>query len=1055
MRSVTLPIGQVNKIIHLADIHIRLYKRSEEYRECFERLYKDITARLCTGSVIVVAGDVVHNKTDMSPELVNLTSSFLKSLADLAPTILIAGNHDLNMANKNRLDALTPIVDSLKHPDLHYLKQSGVYHCANVDFAVLSIIGDRSEWPTPSDCTAPTKIALFHDAVFGAQTDVGFSVQKQSMMVEDFAGYDIVLLGDIHRHQVLKDANPIIVYPGSLIQQNHGESLGGHGWCEWNVDKRSFKFHELHNDYGYYTLEIQSPEDQASHSMSSVPAKPYLRVFTRGYDHAQVKLWEAFYRNQRDVQEWSHTPLDGMRKNVNVDALGNIIDITDVDLQNSLIRQYLKESKPELSEETIERVLQLNGDANEKVGSEDLARKIVWRPLSLKFDNLFTYGEGNYINFEEMHDVVGIFAPNATGKTSIAEAICFALYDRTPRATKAANIMNTRSDKCYLEFRFEIEGVEYVVERRGTKSKKGEVKIDVDFYRLENGDRTSLNGSERRYTDENIRQFVGDFDEFLLTTFSSSSQQGLFVDRGQAERKNLLGQFLGLKIFDELHEFAKRESKGLEGTVTRFRKDNTAEELVRVEESIVTLTDRERDAETALEITNEQLNALTESIQQQYLEVTPLSGVSSDVNALDAEMNMHHRTVERQQQDIQTATEKLSKLREQLTRAELKLTTEYTDTEEQFASYNQLKTQLTLVESRLRSDTRTLSASEARLQQLRTHDFDANCVKCVTNAASTINSIESTELEIADLKQRVSLDQALQSSTTALISVLNDVEEKYEKLLAGRKWIQNAKVDIPKLEAEISRLAASQDSTRGLIEKTEQKIAEYHAHADAIEANKRIMAIIQQFETQKTVAKRTFTQQQTECKDVSAKLAVAKQKHVDLLGRIAEASAVEAQYEAFKLYMDVVGKDGLPFKMIAEILPSLQVSVNSVLNQMVGFNLEFETENQNVNIKLIYNEEQSWSLDLASGMEKFISSLAIRVALSQISALPKSTFLVLDEGMGTLDKENLGQIYALFDMLRTQFDFIMLITHIEAVKDVADQLVEIQRDNGFSRIEVH
>jgi len=117
-------IEKLNKIVHLADIHIRLFKRHDEYRECFETLYNQLRQEDLTDSVIVVAGDILHAKTDMSPEMVMLATEFLKKLADIAPTLVIAGNHDLNLSNMNRLDSLTPLIKSINHERLFYLKHS-------------------------------------------------------------------------------------------------------------------------------------------------------------------------------------------------------------------------------------------------------------------------------------------------------------------------------------------------------------------------------------------------------------------------------------------------------------------------------------------------------------------------------------------------------------------------------------------------------------------------------------------------------------------------------------------------------------------------------------------------------------------------------------------------------------------------------------------------------------------------------------------------------------------------------------------------------------------
>jgi len=85
-------------------------------------------------------------------------------------------------------------------------------------------------------------------------------------------------------------------------------------------------------------------------------------------------------------------------------------------------------------------------------------------------------------------------------------------------------------------------------------------------------------------------------------------------------------------------------------------------------------------------------------------------------------------------------------------------------------------------------------------------------------------------------------------------------------------------------------------------------------------------------------------------------------------------------------------------------------------------------------------------------MERFISSLAIRVALITISNLPKPNFLIIDEGIGTLSAENLPNMHTLFSILKNQFDFIIIISHLEAVRDMVDSLMEIQLDEGFSKI---
>ena len=82
-------------------------------------------------------------------------------------------------------------------------------------------------------------------------------------------------------------------------------------------------------------------------------------------------------------------------------------------------------------------------------------------------------------------------------------------------------------------------------------------------------------------------------------------------------------------------------------------------------------------------------------------------------------------------------------------------------------------------------------------------------------------------------------------------------------------------------------------------------------------------------------------------------------------------------------------------------------------------------------------------------MERFISALAIRVALISVSNLPRPDFLAIDEGFGVLDSENLNSLAMLFDYLKGQFKFLMIISHIDAMRDIMDVLVEIKKENGY------
>jgi exonuclease SbcC len=150
--------------------------------------------------------------------------------------------------------------------------------------------------------------------------------------------------------------------------------------------------------------------------------------------------------------------------------------------------------------------------------------------------------------------------------------------------------------------------------------------------------------------------------------------------------------------------------------------------------------------------------------------------------------------------------------------------------------------------------------------------------------------------------------------------------------------------------------------------------------------------------------------------------------------------------------LDAVKRDGIPYELISKALPVIENEINNILAQVVDFGVTMEMDGKSINAKIVY-EDQEWPLEMCSGMEKFVSGLAIRVALINVCNLPRPNFLVVDEGFGTLDADNLSSLFMMMQYLKTQFDFIWVISHLEQMRDIVDGLIEIKKVNGFSKID--
>ena len=184
---------------------------------------------------------------------------------------------------------------------------------------------------------------------------------------------------------------------------------------------------------------------------------------------------------------------------------------------------------------------------------------------------------------------------------------------------------------------------------------------------------------------------------------------------------------------------------------------------------------------------------------------------------------------------------------------------------------------------------------------------------------------------------------------------------------------------------------------------------------------------------------------------LNGKVSALQNQKETIEDRINEVKEMETQSRLFDFYLNALSKDGVSYELIEKALPMIEGEVNNILAQIVEFGMQLEMDGKNINAYLVYGD-QRWSLEMCSGMERFISGLAIRVALINVCNLPRPNFLVIDEGFGTLDSENLQSLFMLFTYLKTQFDFVMIISHIDSMRDVVDDLITIKKEKGFSNV---
>jgi DNA repair exonuclease SbcCD ATPase subunit len=1044
---------RLKRIYHIADIHIRNVKRHKEFREVFYSMFDEIKKRGTEDSIIYLAGDIAHAKLEMSPELLKEISWLLTECTKHCETILIAGNHDCNMNNSDRLDVLTPIVDALKLPNLHYLRDTQVYAIGDVDFAVFSIFDNKNNWPKADTLFGNKKIALFHGPVDNSQTDIGYVVSSRHFTTDMFDGYDLALLGDIHKRQeMISPKGCKVVYAGSLVQQNFGETLDKHGFLVWDLDTMTYEEVDIKNDYGYYTLDVLNG---VVPDVTDMPLHPRLRVRFFDTDSVDTKKATTEIKIKYGVDDFTTIRTDSLsqRKTGDRDNQLELDDITDVTYQNSLISDYIQRMLPFVDDEELKGIQLLNEGINNRIELDELTRNVKWKPVRFEFSNMFSYGENNVINFDKVRGLMGLFAPNASGKSSLFDAISFTLFDKSSRAFKAANILNNRKTDFHCQLDFEIEGISYFIRREARVINKGKnVKVDVQFWRVVDGVTESLNGTERRDTNQLIEGYVGRYEDFVMTALSLQGNNALFIDKSQSERKDLLAQFMGLDIFDKLYATATEDIKEVSVLIKNFKRTDFTSELATKETDLKSKKAELKELDTIIKEQNKSKDTIQNEIGNLKGFITPIDS-KLDLNALqksktkiNEDIETNKTLIETKQTNINTYTDLLSEASQSISLYDVVNGLPISEAKKQWDSY---KNKIGETNSQIHKLELSYDSNLKKLKHLEQHEYDPNCKFCMNNvfvkdAIATKEIVKEQETSLEELNN----EHRLLSSQSEPFA---EVENVWERLNEIRNKYSKGEIVIDKNRAELNSLTTQSELLQNQLDTVNSDIERYYANEATIQKNIEFETQIKDLEKQKKIIDDSIRDTNKLILSITAQIGSIESFINSTKSKMDEVKELEHKNTLYTYYLDTVKKDGVPYELISKAMPVIESEVNNILGQVVDFSLKLDTDGKNINARIVY-EDQDWALEMCSGMEKFISGLAIRVALINICGLPRPNFLVIDEGFGTLDADNLSSLFMMMQYLKTQFDFIWVISHLEQMRDIVDGLIEIKKIDGFSKI---
>jgi DNA repair exonuclease SbcCD ATPase subunit/DNA repair exonuclease SbcCD nuclease subunit len=1069
------------KLAFVSDVHWRGITRHDEYTQVFTELFRQLREEV-KPDYILCGGDIFHTKTqNITPEVIEKITWMFNELALIAPVYSILGNHDGNLTNDNRQDTISPIVAAINNPRIVLFKKSGnwIIPRTNINLCVLSCF-DEAGWNNVQTDEDLINVAMFHGSVRGCKTDSDWVMSHGEAEISMFERFDFALLGDIHHSQFLSERpcegneiieideddlpmKPWIGYPGSLIQQNYGEDVvkGYHVWDIRSADDWDVTFHQVANDYQFITVDwkgdVASTVSEALKVAGKTLQHKRVRIVSdQTVFHLQMKELYDELKNKHKASE----VVFKAGKNENISESGSDEDTHQkaTSLRNSpellceLYDSFVeKDYKIALSSTQKDEAKAYVQKSLEKVRQleDDVARDVVWSIKDMEFSNLYRYGEGNRIDFSNLNGITGIFGPNKVGKSSIVGSLMFGLFNTTDRGpVKSSYIINKNKREGYARVTINVSGTDYVVERSVAKASKRGGRYDDEkaatklcLSRLESDgtevELVSENSESRTDTDKVVRKLIGTSQDFLLTAFSNQGGMNRFIDEGATQRKAILNRFLDLDIFEKLYKMGNEELQKFNTLSSKFRNVNWNEAKSECQASIDSCNQDIFAAKQDVDNKKERLEKLRGWLQRHGADKQAdlrrkVAEASNKCERIQGKLANRQVELDGHNDSCNNLREKLQEIKQQLANMQLAELEEKAGKLKKLGeSYNDLKVEVSQEQQKLAVQVKSIK----KLDMVPCGDSFPTChyIKDSHADKATHEAQKKLVEDILATYETVKADfDALQQ------------EKIEEQIKVYRRWEKE-------LESNEQKLSFSETLMKGCIETIASLQQELEAakteHVALVEELNKQEDLGSSIEEERVLAT-TIRDMETKLQQLYVKLGGYTNKLEQLSKEAEEAAKIIEEQKVYDSIVQAFSKNGIPAYVLKNKLPEINAELNNILAGIVSFRIFLETEvGSNTLDVFIEDKDSRRVIELASGMEKMIASLAIRVALISLSSLPKPDIFIIDEGWGVLDANNVGKVLELLQSIKTRFKSMIVISHIDAVKEVANSMITIY-DNG-------
>ena len=717
-------------------------------------------------------------------------------------------------------------------------------------------------------------------------------------------------------------------------------------------------------------------------------------------------------------------------------------------------------------------------------------------PISLKLSNFTSYGENvPELDFTKFH-LAAISGQNGAGKSSLLDAITWCVWGWSRAGDNADQLVRLGASDMQVEFSFDLDGHKFTVKRNRTTKHGGTSALE--FW---SGSHNLTEGTIKVTQQKIIDTLHLSFETFTNSSFLRQGHADEFTTKGPTDRKRILADILGLAHYDILEEKAREKVKEAENKLKLLeyqlleidaelsQKEKSQEKKIAAEKKISEVEINISILEKELKNLTDQKATLNAAKEQQYKLKQTLSDLQKERDKILAQGKSRAEKIKQlheQLKELPIIDEKIRKLK-----ALEKEKDEYTiirqkksDLENEF---NRIKYSLDLKNKDKQTLEKKISEAKSQVEDLSKES--AKCPTCGQEIGkdSKHRVLDEVELKIRDLEsEKVKIETADEElnikNLESEIALIKTDDHKYQEILQKLTELPNLQERREKsiaaeatLESENKvrlELLSLFNNKKSQVENLEEEVKKLPS-VDEDLAN--IQTVISQKDSELGSSRTEEKEYQNQLGQAKELISRVEQMEKLSKQKLEEKSILQKEKEAFEELSLAFGKKGIQAMIIETAIPEIEDEANRLLGKLtegrmkVAFVTQKETKTkvetsegkmhttvETLDI-VISDEMGERPYELYSGGETFRVNFAIRIALSKLltrRAGAKLQFLIIDEGFGTQDTEGRSRVVEVLDTIKNDFEKILIITHLEELKEEFPTRIEVSKNSGGSTFQV-